>query len=39
MKSSFFWTKKNVKSKNIESYKPRERFQADIVLPPNFVWD
>ena len=25
--------------KHIESYKPRERYQADIVLIPNYVWD
>ena len=28
----FFWTKKNVIAKPIESYKPRERCQVDIVL-------
>ena len=30
---------KNVIVKHIESYKPRERYQADTVLYPNFVWD
>ena len=39
MKSSFIWTKKNVKVKPIESYNLRERYQADIILFPNFVWD
>ena len=33
---SFFWTKKNVKVKPIESYKQRERYQAYIVILPNF---
>ena len=31
--------RKNVKTKPIESYKQTERYQADIVLIPNFVWD
>ena len=35
----FFWTKKNIKLKSHKSYNPRERYQVDIVLSPNFVWD
>ena len=32
MKSFFFWTKKNAKLKHIEYKKPRERYQANIIL-------
>ena len=40
MKSSFFSeSRKNIKVKHIEFYKPRERYQANIILFPNFVWD
>ena len=39
LKSSFSEPRKNVKVKYIESYKPRERYQADIVLISNYVWD
>ena len=39
MKSSFSEPKKNVKLKHIESYNPRERYQANIVLILNYVWD
>ena len=35
----FFQIKKNVIIKHIESYKPREKCQADIVLLSNYVWD
>ena len=35
----FFWTKKNIKLKDIESYKSRERYHAVIFYFPNFVWD
>ena len=35
----FFWTKKNIIVKNIEFYNPKERYQADIVLLPNYEWD
>ena len=38
MEFSFFWTKKNVKLNHIESYKPRERYQANIALSNN-DWD
>ena len=39
-KSSFFSElRKNVKVKPIEYYNPRERYQADIILLLNFVWD
>ena len=34
----FFWTKKNIKVKLIESYNPRQRYQNVIVLL-NFVLD
>ena len=34
----FFWSRKNVKEKHIESYHPRERYQADIIFLPNYVW-
>ena len=30
-----FWTKKTVKVKHIESYKPKERYQVDTVLLSN----
>ena len=39
MKYSILESRKNVKVKYIESYKPRERYQSDKVLLPNFVWD
>ena len=39
MKSSFSKPRKNVEIAHIESYKPRENYQADIVLLPNFIWD
>ena len=35
----YFEQRKNVKVKLIESYKQRERYQADTVLLPNYVWD
>ena len=35
----FFFNQKNVKVKSIKSYKKRERYQSDIILLPNFVWD
>ena len=31
--------RKNLKAKAIESYKPTERYQVDIVLLPNYEWD
>ena len=39
MNEVFFEPRKNVIVKLIESSKPRERYQADIVLLLNFVWD
>ena len=38
MKSSFMLNQENVIVKHIESCKPRERCQADIVYIPNFAW-
>ena len=35
----FFKSRNNVQVKPIESYRLRERYQADIVLLPNYVWD
>ena len=31
--------RKNEIVKHIESYKPKERYQADIVLLSNYIWD
>ena len=31
--------RKNVKDQPIESYKPRERYQADIIIYQNYEWD
>ena len=39
MKSSFFWTNKNIKVKPIESYNSKERRQADRILFLIFIWD
>ena len=36
---SLFLAKKILNVKHIESYKTREKYQAEIVLLPNFVWD
>ena len=31
--------RKNAIVKHIESYKPKERYQADTVLLSNYIWD
>ena len=31
--------RKNIIVKHIESYKPKERYQADTVLLSNYIWD
>ena len=38
-RSLHFQNKENVKAKPIGSYKPGERYQADIVLLPNQGWN
>ena len=38
MKSSFSKPRKNLIIKHFESYKPRERYQADVIFL-YFVWD
>ena len=39
MKSFFSEPRKNyIKVKPIESYNPRERYQAKIIIFPNFEW-
>ena len=37
MKSFFSEPRKEVKVKHIESYKPRERYQADIILLTSYA--
>ena len=37
MSSLFSQSRSNVKLKHIESYKSRERYQADIVIISNYV--
>ena len=31
--------RKNAIVKHIESYKPKERYQADTILLSNYIWD
>ena len=39
MNSFFSEPRKNIKVKLIESYNSKERYQADIILLQNSVWD